>query len=61
MEKTASYGEHHPRATATDDDVALAIALVEQHGLSSRVVAEKFDVSSSAVRRWVARSRRARR
>lgn len=51
-------GQDHPRAVADDHDVRLAIELCEVYGLSSRVVAEKFGVSPSCVRRWRSASRR---
>jgi len=58
MEKTQPWRKG--LAKCSDHEVALAIALVEQHGLSSRVVAEKFEVASSTVRMWVLGSRRGR-
>lgn len=54
----ARLGERNNRATATDLDVAMAIELVLVHGLTSKQVAEKFEVSERTVRYWVSGGRR---
>lgn len=45
-------GEEHYRAKLTQDDVTLIMECHEQ-GLSTRVLAEKFDVSQSTVAKIV--------
>jgi len=49
----AKLGERHHAATCTDHDVALAVELVQVHGLSRRAVAKKFEVSHQTVALWV--------
>lgn len=45
-------------AKASDDDVRMAVDLVEIYGLTSREVAPKFGVKPRTVRNWVAGARR---
>lgn len=45
------------RLGLSDDDVRLALALMLDYGLSSREVAEKFNVDPSTVRQWLRRTR----
>lgn len=52
-------GEKHWRATLTDQDVENIRQLYEEHGLSLRKIAEKFDIGRSTVWSIVTYRRRA--
>lgn len=47
-EQGRRIGESHPRATLSDHDVELVLALVDE-GLSYSEIAEKFEVSKSCI------------
>jgi DNA-binding XRE family transcriptional regulator len=44
------YGEHHHRAKLTNHDVDLIRELREEHGMTYRELAEKFEVSMWTIR-----------
>lgn len=46
-------GQDHPRATLSDHDVDLIRELHEEHGVTSTMLARKFDVSAFWVRQIV--------
>ena len=50
-------GESHPGSKLTDSDIDIICQLHEE-GLGYQSIAEKFDVSKSAVRDWVTCRRR---
>lgn len=57
----ARLGERHHASSCTDHEVALAVELVQVHGLSRKAVARKLEVSDRTVRRWVTGANRALR
>ncbi len=51
--ETPCAGGHHPSAQLTDDDVRMIRELYEEHGLTQKALAEKFDACPSVISRLV--------
>lgn len=54
-ERNKSRGEKHHTAKLTADDVRLMRDLFDHHGLSTRDLAKKFEVSQKAAHKVVSR------
>ena len=57
LEHREAPWDRRRRLGISDDDVRVALVLIEHYGLSSREVAEKFGVDASTVRQWRRRAR----